>query len=61
MLRSIFIFWLRGHYRIVRDRGNQPFAKRFFLDLMWCMAHIDDEAVDFLDLPRIWRVGWNAF
>src|SRR5439155_9940058 len=46
VLRSFFFFCLRGQSRIVRDRGDQPFAECFFLDLTWGVTHIDEEAID---------------
>ena len=35
------------HALLLRNVGDQSFAEGFFLDLTWCMAHIDDEAIDF--------------
>jgi hypothetical protein len=34
------------HASLLRDVGDQPLAEGGFLDLTWCVAHIDDQTVD---------------
>ena len=34
------------HASLLRDVGDQPLAEGGFLELTWCVAHIDDQTVD---------------